>query len=404
MTPAELQEQKDLELYKDGLTKSLDLFEDDLSRKLERFKDARAAEGEYLKTLSTIATDSWEKSRDGTKQLILSASAIATLYSGVVGVVFAVKDNPLPQRGVWAIIFLAMAVFFAAVYLAPISSTGLAVPINNSLADDATLPQLVKLPRNVTQITNSLIARNRWYVRAAAISLGLGAAFTMLPFFGTAPEAQLPTPTPPPLPAAPLTGAAEQAYKWQVELYRIALCKNPETAGVVAPCIERLNGDVVPNPSGFARPQTAEVVESTPDIDKGWDADDWSLFAAIIGFVLVGSQFLLGRRGSPNAQHDQLTRLESDAVSADLVADEALTERNIMILAGMSRPTGSWQGRSLWRRDKDDDTDRKAAPHLLRDEVARLSLRVEQMESARRQENETATDGADDPKPPPEPK
>lgn len=352
--PDTLEDEKALERYKgtlakiqarftDRLTRRLDVFEDDVAKKLERFKDARVAEGDYLKNLSVLASTAWENARDGAKHVVTAASAIATLYAGVVGVVFAVKDNPLPQRGIWAILFLGLAVVLAAAYLAPIFNTDDTVTLDNTLPDEAKLQQLVKLPANMMALATALIVTNQRYVRAALVSLGVGAAFTLAPFIGNPPPSKAAAPSPPPVPATQLTDEARQAYKWQVELYRQALCQNDETKAVVADCNidTSLTSQTLVRESA-AGVNLAEAVTSPPSSHDGWNANTWSFLAAIGGFLLVASTCLLGRKRPVGRDEMDLQGVhidESPVTKQPTAAEDAITT---LLVPGHRRPPG-WE-------------------------------------------------------------
>lgn len=73
---------------------------------------------EYHKAVAQVATDTIQRARSGVEFVEKATVAILGVYTGVLGVVFSVTDNPLPSVGVIPAFFFALSIALAAVYLA----------------------------------------------------------------------------------------------------------------------------------------------------------------------------------------------------------------------------------------------------------------------------------------------
>jgi len=118
--------------------------------------------------------------------VLTAAGAIATLYTGLLGLVYKVGETankPLPERGIWAGIFLGfsivMATFYFVYVIMPPPPKG---PVSNV---SQLRPDLIeRVHRFMTWSANKALAR-RYFLQCAALSLGAGvgflpAAFTQL--------------------------------------------------------------------------------------------------------------------------------------------------------------------------------------------------------------------------------
>ncbi|NCT90469.1 hypothetical protein GXB85_05840 [Cellulomonas sp. APG4] len=121
-----------------------------------------------------------EGRRAGARTVQQAAAGIAALYTGVLGLVFSVTDNPLPVRGVLTPFFLGLAIVFATTYLAWVPPTD----------------HTPELPTTGTDLQANVRERLRWLaslaarrtrtgsssVRVAVVALGFGLLCIALPF------------------------------------------------------------------------------------------------------------------------------------------------------------------------------------------------------------------------------
>jgi len=267
---------------------------------LERYKNARAVEASYLKDRSALATTGLSNARDGAKQLVAAASAVATVYAAALGLVFGVKDNPLPERAIWAVLFFGLAIYLGSVYLAPVRLQ--APTLDLAETGGQTLPTLAKLSNNITQIANEMSAHNRAFVRGSIAALGVGVGAMAFPFLTLSPKPLASTAVAPPIPQVALTGAAERAYGYQVTIYERALCKDASTRSVVGDdqCIA-VGGDQSSKAQGLARLADGKGTSGTTTTGKGWfgrsDNTVARLYAAMgLGAVVLSFAGGLRRR------------------------------------------------------------------------------------------------------------
>jgi superfamily II helicase len=120
-----LQQQNDLAKLAAAQINALDIAEDAATTDFQKAQWAAESELNKLfhQTVSDVARNSIERSRDSAKYVQTAAVAIAGLYSGLLGLVFSITSNPLPIRGVYATAFLGLAVALATAYLAFIKRT-----------------------------------------------------------------------------------------------------------------------------------------------------------------------------------------------------------------------------------------------------------------------------------------
>lgn len=192
----------------------------------------------FHQTIADVAKGSIDRSRDSAKFVQTAAAAIVTLYSGLLALVFSVTDNPLPLRGVYAAVFLGLAVALATAYLAFITKP----PSPKIYAGGGNLTEM-QLHRTgyLTRWVNATVHDRRWAIRASVISLALGVAFIPAAFIATSRPVAIPdppvTPNIPSTIAAPVTDQAVQLFEAQVQGYEAAaLARNEaiERAAVAA--------------------------------------------------------------------------------------------------------------------------------------------------------------------------
>jgi hypothetical protein len=149
-----------------------------------------------------IAKGSIQRARDGADAVLKGAAAIVTLYTGVLGLVFANNGTPLPARGILPALFLGLAVVLATAYLAFLRPSHESV--DPTEADQDLLEvNVIQRANLLVLITRAITKRLAWSLRAAVVSLGVGLALLPLPFISAE---QLPavsiTPASAPKPAA----------------------------------------------------------------------------------------------------------------------------------------------------------------------------------------------------------
>jgi hypothetical protein len=114
-----------------------------------------------------------------------AAGTIATIYTGLLALVYSVGSNPprpLPARGIAPAAFLALAFFFSVASVAFVRTSTKRVHIL-PLAETA-LEQERRLIRFLQWIERG--NRRTWALRAAVICLGAGVALLPLPFISLA--------------------------------------------------------------------------------------------------------------------------------------------------------------------------------------------------------------------------
>jgi hypothetical protein len=79
--------------------------------------------GKYHEEMIKIAGGAIDRSRDSAKFVQTAAAAILTAYAALLGLVFSAEGRPLPVRGVYAAVFLGLAVALAVAYLAFVKDT-----------------------------------------------------------------------------------------------------------------------------------------------------------------------------------------------------------------------------------------------------------------------------------------
>ena len=178
----------------------------------------------YYGAIIDVAKSSIDRSRDSAKYVQTAASAIAVLYSGILGLVFAATSNPLPLRGVWAVAFLGLAVALSTAFLAFIVDGG-------TVNWPAPAPDLTSVQRGrvaqFTQWAQRITNNRRWAIRASVLSLAFGVLFIAAPFVSTPATTHIPdTPAAPQIPAAvaaPISDQAVTLFDAQVKAYQTAV-------------------------------------------------------------------------------------------------------------------------------------------------------------------------------------
>lgn len=195
---------------------------------LATLEEARwAAEWELVKayheTVAEVTKGAIERARDGAKYVQTAAAAIAALYTGALGLVFSVTDNPLPLRGVLAPAFLGLAVALATAYLAYVKRAP-RVPLVLNARSQAELQHA--RTSHLTKWVAATVHNRRWAVRSSVIALAIGVAFMAAPFVSSGRAPDVPdAPTSPVIPeviAPALEDDAAELFREQATSYREA--------------------------------------------------------------------------------------------------------------------------------------------------------------------------------------
>jgi hypothetical protein len=186
--------------------------------------DAEAELGKlFHQTIAEVAKGSIERSRDSAKYVQTASTAVVAIYTGILGLVFSVTDNPLPVRGVYAAVFLGLAIALATAYLAFITKPR--APALYPGGSSLTEMQLYRTGY-LTKWVNATVHDRRWAIRASVLSLAIGVAFIPAAFVASARPTKIPdAPAVPEIPseiAAPVSDDATALFRAQVQGYKAA--------------------------------------------------------------------------------------------------------------------------------------------------------------------------------------
>jgi hypothetical protein len=128
---------------------------------------------EYYKSIFEVGKGTLERSRAGAASVQTAASAIVTLYTGLLAVSFSVASRPLPPRGAVPAIMLGLAIVFATFYLAYLGRSGRHWVEANTASS---LPRTAEQARAVAFLLwmRESALRRAFFLRAAVIALGFG--------------------------------------------------------------------------------------------------------------------------------------------------------------------------------------------------------------------------------------
>jgi hypothetical protein len=127
-------------------------------------------------TLATLSAGSIDRAREGARFIETAAAALGTIYTGILGFVFVASEKPLPGRGLYAAIFLGIAIVGAAYYLAfvqRIKSIG-RVHYSRSRSD---LENVWRRTEWLGDWTSNVVRARSWALRGAVFALAFGVAF-----------------------------------------------------------------------------------------------------------------------------------------------------------------------------------------------------------------------------------
>jgi hypothetical protein len=111
-----------------------------------------------------------------------AAGAIATVYTGLLALVYSVASHParpLPARGIAPAFFLALAFFFSVVNVGFVRRSSRKVDILE--AADSWKGQQIRLIRFLQWVDRGALER-AWALRAGIVCLGAGVALLPVPF------------------------------------------------------------------------------------------------------------------------------------------------------------------------------------------------------------------------------
>lgn len=206
----------------------------------QELDDARATA--MWTSLTTIATGEVERARSNADLVQKAAAAIATLYTGALGLVFSASGSTLPLRGLLPVVFLGLAVVLSTVYLAyrPRGLGELTTPNpNRGSAEDEAQARFTLVVNYVDSVVSPRVGALRSSVVALAVGLVLlPVAFVAAPSSG---DGAAPAPSTPSLTEWPDPDAAEGVagrilYEAQVE--EVAATRSSERDASAAPAPE----------------------------------------------------------------------------------------------------------------------------------------------------------------------
>jgi hypothetical protein len=132
-----------------------------------------------------VAKATIERGRAGAEFVRNAAAAIVTLYTGVLGVAFAVGEdaNPLPVRGLVPAVFLGLAIASASAYAALLTDVPAPrAPIPHANVDIFQERRLDAFVRWVAQIALGRV----YFLHASVLTLGAGVLFLPTAFVDVA--------------------------------------------------------------------------------------------------------------------------------------------------------------------------------------------------------------------------
>lgn len=161
----------------------------------------------FFDEITKLTTTSVDRARDNAKQIQVAAAAIATLYTGVLGTVYSVTDNPLPLRGVIAPFFLAISVALSTAYLVWLKRP---VTINIEQPNEG-VRGAFDWYKNIAAFVDPMVRGKKWLLRASVVSLAAGVLFIAAPFLTS--DRPTTVPDAPAMPVLPEVIAPDVAAK-----------------------------------------------------------------------------------------------------------------------------------------------------------------------------------------------
>lgn len=137
------------------------------------------AEIKLHETLGTLVVASIERARDGAKFVETAAAALATIYTGILAFSFAAASTHLPVRGIYAAIFLGLAIVGSSFYLAFIQE----IDAIGRVTYTASRPEnLWRRTEYLGTWTQAVVRTRAWALRAAVVALAWGVFFMPIAF------------------------------------------------------------------------------------------------------------------------------------------------------------------------------------------------------------------------------
>jgi len=152
---------------------------EDTARLQAKDEAKHASIAAFHNALIEVSKGAIDRARSSAETVQKSATAIATLYTGVLALAFSVAERPLPSRGLVPAILLGWAIVWSTAYLAYLSkSKPVAKPEVTSDFEEAAMRRSIIL----IEWTRSGAMRNKYALRVAVVALAFGLALLPAPF------------------------------------------------------------------------------------------------------------------------------------------------------------------------------------------------------------------------------
>jgi hypothetical protein len=201
------------------------LFDAQLARIEADTEAERLTDQEFYKAIFTVAEGSIERATGGADTVQKAATAIAALYTTLLGVVFSVKDHPLPSRGIIPMLFLGLSIVGSTAYLAYLTrakTVGVLVPRPSSFERN------LERARSLIEWASSAAAHRAYLLKMSVVALAVGLIFVPAAFvsFKSTPAPSAPPAAKPdwPLPSA----RAGNSIQLQKILYTAQVAESAE--------------------------------------------------------------------------------------------------------------------------------------------------------------------------------
>jgi hypothetical protein len=127
------------------------------------------------------ARDSINNAQARAQFVVTAAAAIGTLYTGLLGLVYGISSpgHALPERGIWAGVFVGLAIVLATYYLAYLTRRPSGPPTHPS--PEPRQDAIQRVHDFVAWSRDTVLARH-FFLQCAVISLGVGVAVLPLAF------------------------------------------------------------------------------------------------------------------------------------------------------------------------------------------------------------------------------
>jgi hypothetical protein len=166
----------------------------EIERATAEVQSALAIEQAYYTSVFSSATGSIDRARASADTVQKAATAIVTIYTGILAVAFSVTDHPLPFRGVYAAVLLGIAIVCSTTFLAYLPDTPTAGVQENGTTSGSSGPAAYAV--ELVKWTRRTALRRTYWLRASVIALAAALVFLPAPFItwsdksasGTLPE------------------------------------------------------------------------------------------------------------------------------------------------------------------------------------------------------------------------